>query len=131
MTTLMDRFTGTTDEPEETRVPGVPWWAGVYGYDPAIPVTDWAVAAQCAAMACAVRMFGGDAGRAERWPPRKAAPATRWAQWLLGAADDADAVRRRLALRLTCEQTAETDADRILADAEELHAAVSPGMRLR
>lgn len=135
MTSLLDRFTGT-DEPEEIRVttprphtPGVPWWAGVYGLDPAVPVDDWALAAQCTAMACAVHIFGVGAGYPVKMLSRKGAPARQWTAWLLEAAGPEDALRRRLALRLICEQTPATDPDGILEDAGHLLDACSPGRR--
>ena len=135
MTSLLDRFTGT-DEPEEIRVttprpytPGVPWWAGVHGLDPAVPVDDWALAAQCTAMACAAHVFGTAAGYPARMLSRKSIPAGQMAAWLLEAAGPEDAARRRLALRLICDQGPASDADVILEDARHLHDACSPGRR--
>lgn len=135
MTSILDRLTGTDPEPEEIRVttprpytPGVPWWAGAYGLDPAIPVEDWALAAQCTAMACAARIFGTAAGYPVRMLSRKS-PAGQWTGWLLEDAGPEDAARRRLALRLICDQDPAPDADAILEDARHLLDACSPGRR--
>jgi hypothetical protein len=140
MTSLLERFTGPAGDLEEPRVTnpspftlprGVPWWAGVYGLDPALPVEDWALAAQCTAMACAACVYGLGAGYRAKLITRKGAPAAQWLDWLLEAAGPEDATRRRLALRLICERTQADDADAILEDARHLHAACSPGARLR
>ncbi len=136
MTSLLDRFTGTEPEGGAVTYPsppavqrGVPWWAGVYGLDPAIPVDDWALAAQCTAMACATHVFGAGAGYREKLLSSKGAPAAQWTGWLLRAAGPEDATRARLALRLICEQAQGGDADDILEDARHLHDACSPGRR--
>lgn len=147
MTSLLDRFTGTDDEPERApvttpprpfapSVPGtgsIPWWTGVPGLDPDIRVPDggWLFAAECSAMACAAQVIGIDAGRADWWRSAKSAPARKWLDWLLEAPGEADTRKRILALRLICERAAVIDDDRILDAARSLHAACSPGMRLR
>jgi len=143
MSLLADRLTAPA-EPEETRVTnpppalprGVPWWAGTYGLDPAVtaealglPDEDWAVAAQCTAMACAAHVFGADAGYPARLITRKGPPARQFADWLLGAAGPEDAARRRLALRLICERTQAGDADGVLEDAGRLHDACAARRR--
>lgn len=132
MTSLLERITGTA-EPEETPVTtprprppasAVPWWAGVYGLDPAIPVDDWAVAARCTAMACAVRVHGIDAPyRAGLF---KSSPAAKWHEWLWRATNPVDAAERRLALRLVCDQAGTVDPDHVLQVAQDLLAAVGP-----
>jgi hypothetical protein len=130
MTSLLDRFTGPADDLEAPPVTtprpfpsAVPWWTGVPGLDPAVPVGDWAVAAPFAAMACAVRVYGVSA------PYRsglfKASPASRWYGWLLDASHADDAARRMLALRLICDHAAEIDPDSILQTARDLLAAVA------
>jgi hypothetical protein len=138
VTSLLDRITGTDDDTEDApmttprqgfRPASAPWWAGVCGLDPAVPVDDWALAAQCTAMACAARVFGAGAGYAEKMFSRRGAPARYWAGWLLEAPAPDDAARRRLALRLICEQAPAADADDILTDAQHLHDACSPGRR--
>lgn len=137
MTSLLDRFTAPA-EPEETRVTnppapalprGVPWWAGVHGLDPALPVDDWALAAQCTAMACAAHVFGAGAGYPAKLLSRKGSPARQWLDWLLEAPGPEDAARRRLALRLICERTQSADADDVLEDAAHLHSSCSTGRR--
>lgn len=143
MSLLAERFAAPA-ESEETRVTnpppalprGVPWWAGAYGLDPAVTaeamgldVPDWALAGQCTAMACAVRVFGPSAGWPERLLSRKGSPAAQLLGWLLDAADAQDAARRRLALRLTCDQTQAADADGILEDARRLHDSCAPRRR--
>jgi len=136
MSLLADRFTAPA-EPEETRVTnpapalprGVPWWAGAYGLDPALPVEDWALAAQCTAMACAAHVFSTDAGYPSRLISRKGSPARQFQDWLLEAQEPGDAARRRLALRLVCERVQGADADDILEDAGRLHGSCSPGRR--
>lgn len=136
MTPLLERFTAPAD-PEEPPVTtprprsfGAPWpWTGVCGLDPAMPVTDWATAAQCTAMACAAHVFGNAAGYAEKLFSRKGSPARQWADWLLSAVSDEDAARRRLALRLACEHSEALNAGDILEDAATLYASCSPGRR--
>lgn len=131
MTTLLERITGPADTLEETPVTtpsftsprGIPWWAGVHGLDPAIPVADWAAAAPFAAMACAVRVYGVNAGY--RRGVFKASPASRWYGWLLDANHGDDAARRFLALRLIVDHAAEIDPDDILQTARDLLAAVA------
>jgi hypothetical protein len=138
MTSLLDHLTGCDDtEDAPMTIPrqgfraasAVPWWAGVYGLDPAIPVDDWALAAQCTAMACAARVFGTGAGYREKLLSGKGAPARQWTGWLLAESGPEDALRRRLALRLICDQAPEPDADGILTDAQRLHESCSPGRR--
>lgn len=140
MIPLLERIAGPADNLEETRVAtpspftpprGVPWWAGVHGLDPAIPAGDWALAGQCTAMACAAHVYGLGAGYRAKLITRKGAPASQWLDWLLGAVSPEDAALRRLALRLICERTQADDADDILEDVRHLHAACSPGARLR
>ena len=140
MSMLLDRFTAPA-EPEEPPVTtprprsfGVPWWAGVPGLDPAVPVdegtfADWGFAAQCTAMACAAHVFGNAAGYSEKLFSRKGSPARQWADWLLAAVSEEDAARRRLALRLACEHSEALNAGDILEDAATLYASVSPGRR--
>jgi hypothetical protein len=145
MTALLDRFTGT-DEPERTpvttprpfapSVPGasaIPWWTGVPGLDPDIRVSEdgWLFAAECSAMACAAQVIGIDAGRADWWRSVKSAPARKWLEWLLESPGEPDTRKRILALRLVCERAAAIDGDQILHAAQSLHAACSPGTRLR
>lgn len=142
MTALLDRLTGTDDleaapmpAPQPALpVPGtssIPWWTGVPGLDPDCRVDDWGIAAQFAAMACAAQVLGTDAGRADWWRSAKSAPAAKWVTWLLEATHEADARKRILALRLICERAAVIGDDYILHAAQSLHAACSPGMRLR
>jgi len=139
VTSLLDRFSAPA-EPEEARVTnpapalprGVPWWAGVHGLDPALPVddvADWALAAQCTAMACAAHVFGTAAGWPEKLLSRKGSPARQFQDWLLEAPDAADAARRRLALRLICDRTQAADADGVLEDARRLHDACTARRR--
>ena len=136
MTALVERFTGTA-EPEEKPVTtpppfrGASPWQYVPGIDPAAAAGDWALEAQCTAMACAAHVYGLGAGYPTKLLTRKGAPAKQWVDWLLEAAGPEDAARRRLALRLICERTQPGDADDILEDARHLHAACSPGARLR
>jgi hypothetical protein len=136
MIPLLERITGTDGDPQEAPVTtprphvyGVPWWAGVYGLDPALPVDDWALAAQCAGMACAVLVFGANAGYLERALSRKGTPADRMTTWLLEVGGEPGTRRRILALRLACEQDATADAAQVLADAKALYDSCSPGRR--
>ena len=143
MTSLIDRFTAPA-EPEESHVSnpppalprGVPWWAGAYGLDPALtagalglPADDWALAAQCTAMACAAHVFSTSAGYPSRLISRKGSPARQFLDWLLEAEAPEDAARRRLALRLICERTDAADADDVLEDARHLHDSCAPRRR--
>jgi hypothetical protein len=138
MTSILEHLTGRDDTEEAPMttprqgfraVSAVPWWAGVYGLDPAIPVDDWALAAQCTAMACAAHVFGTAAGYTEKMLSRKGAPARQWVNWLLEDSGPEGATRRRLALRLICDQGPALDADGILEDARHLLDACSPGRR--
>ena len=146
MTVILDRLTGAEPEPERTHVsqprpfapsiPGasnLPWWTGVPGLDPDIRVGqgDWLFAAECSAMACAAQVIGVDAGRADWWRSVKGAPARKWLEWLLEYTSEPDIRKRILALRLICERAAAIDDDQILHAAQSLHAACSPGARLR
>lgn len=135
MTSLLERIAGTAEpeggpvtQPYRPSMPASPWW-GIQGLDPSVPVADWALAAQCTAMACAAYVFGTGAGYAERLLSRKGAPVRQWTEWLLQAAGPEDAERRRLALRLTCEQAQALDADAILEDARHLLDSCMPGRR--
>ena len=135
MTSLLDRFTAPA-EPEETpvttprpRIPGVPWWAGVYGLDPAMPVNEWVLAAQCTAMACASHVFGAPAGYAEKMFSRKGSPASQFTAWLLHDGGPEDAARRRLALRLAADSAQALNAGEILEDAQALLDSCFPGRR--
>ena len=138
MTSILDHLTArddTEDAPMTTPRQGfraasaVPWWAGVHGLDPAIPVGEWTLAAQCTAMACAAHVFGTAAGYSEKMLSRKGAPARQWVNWLLEDSGPEGATRRRLALRLICDQDPALDADGILEDARHLLDACSPGRR--
>jgi hypothetical protein len=123
-----------TRQPSAPAVPGttsVPWWTGVPGLDPGVRYADWRSAAEFAAMACAAYVLGSSAARVNWWQSWKSAPARKWLTWLLEAAGDADAGKRILALRLVCERAAEIPDDKILGVATSLHAACTPGARLR
>jgi hypothetical protein len=129
MTATVERWAGADTEPERTpmtvpqaRSSVLPWWAGVLGLDPAIPVDDWAAAARPTAMACAVRAVGVNAPYRSGW--FKSSPASKWYDWLLRAAGPLDAENRRLALRLICDHATEIDVDDILQTAKDLLAAV-------
>ena len=87
MTSILERWTGASDELEETPVPvprqglpavpgtsAIPWWTGVPGLDPDCRDEDWAQAAGFAAMACAAQVLGTSAGRADWWRTEKSAP---------------------------------------------------------
>jgi hypothetical protein len=137
MTSILEHLTGRDDTEEAPMttprqgfraVSAVPWWAGVYGLDPAIPVDDDDLAAQCTAMACAVHVFGADAGYPVRALSRRT-PAGDLTAWLLASASTEGGTRRRLALRLVCEQIQSADMDRILKSALCLIDACSPGRR--
>lgn len=135
MTSLLERFAGPA-EPEERPVtapapftPARSPWQYVPGIDPAASVGDWALAAQCTAMACAAHVYGLGAGYPVKLLSRKGAPARQWLDWLLDTASPEDAALRRLALRLICERTQAADADDILEDARHLHDACSARRR--
>ena len=135
MTALLERFTGTT-EPEERPVTtpppftrGLGPWQYVPGIDPAAETGDWALEAQCTAMACAAHVYGLGAGYRAKLITRKGSPAAQWLDWLLDTASPEDAALRRLALRLICERTQAAGADDILEDARHLHEACSARRR--
>ena len=134
MIPLLDRMTGTHDDleaaPMTTPRPhayGVPWWAGVYGLDPAIPVDDWDVAARYTALACAVHVTGINAVyRTSLMPTRKnAPPVARFRSWLLEATNPEGAARRRFALRLACEHAAGYEMDDLLRVAQDFYEALT------
>ena len=144
MVAILECLTASADDLEETSVPvpqhglpavpgtsAIPWWTGVPGLDPDCRVDDWAQAASFAAMACAAQVLGTGAGRADWWRSAKSAPAAKWLRWLLEATHEGDARKRILALRLICERAAVIDDDHILDAAQSLHAACTPGARLR
>lgn len=135
MTSLLDRFTGPADL-EDTPVTnpppsfasprGIPWWAGVYGLDPALPVGDWATAARYTGLACAVRVCGIDAVYRTALFSRKGKPAARMQSWLLKAVEPEGAARRRFALRLAVEHAAHLEVDDLLVVAGDLCDALTP-----
>ena len=138
MSLLFDRFTAPA-EPEEPPVTtprprsyGVPWWAGTYGLDPAIPVDDWAVAARYTALACAVHVYGPDAAYRTAVLPfgKKAVPANlRLRAWLLdrSVTTAEHAERRRFGLRLACEHGTGLEVDDLLHVAQDFADALGPG----
>jgi hypothetical protein len=135
MTSLMERITGPAVDLEDTPVTapqpfrGSSPWRYVPGIDPAASMGDWALEAQCTAMACAAHVYGLGAGYRAKLITRKGAPAAQWLDWLLEAPGPEDAALRRLALRLICERTQGADADEILEDARHLHDACSARRR--
>ena len=130
MTTFLDRLNGTDVEPEGTSMPfpeslpavpgtsAIPWWTGSIGVDPDVRYKDWRYAAECAAIACAVHVLGLDAGRADWWQGQMKAPVRKWAEWL--AADQEQAPKRTMTLRLVCERSAVIHPDHILGVAQKL-----------
>ena len=77
--------------------------------------------AECAAIACAIHVLGLNAGRAS-WPRgQMKAPVRKWAEWL--AADQEQAPKRTMALRLVCERSATIHPDHILDVARTFCAA--------
>jgi hypothetical protein len=136
MTSLLDHFTGTTDEPEEASMPvppqglptvpgtsAIPWWTGVPGLDPDLRnYGDWTYAAECAAIACGVHVLGLDAARVEWARLRMKSPVQRWAKWLTDGGQ-AQAPKRTLTLRLVCERSAAIGPEYILQVAQDLCAA--------
>ena len=135
MTSLLERFTGPADDlevrPVTTPPPfrGASPWQYVPGIDPAASLGDWALEAQCTAMACAAHVYGLGAGYRAKLITRKGSPAAQWLDWLLDTASPEDAALRRLALRLICERAAVSDADAILEDARHLHDAITARRR--
>ena len=134
MIPLLDRMTGT-DEPEvappvttpRPHAYGVPWWAGVYGLDPAIPVDDWDVAARYTALACAVHVTGINAVyRTSMLPTRKGSPpVARFRSWLVEVQTPEGTARRRFALRLACEHAAGYEMDDLLRVAQDFYEALT------
>lgn len=136
MSALVERFTGPADDLEDRPVTapvpfarGVSPWQHVPGIDPAAATGDWALEAQCTAMACAAHVFGLGAGYRAKLITRKGSPAQQWLDWLLDTASPEDAMLRRLALRLICERTQAADADAVLEDARNLHDATTARRR--
>lgn len=135
MIPLLERFTGPADDLEDRPVTtpppfrGASPWQYIPGIDPAASLGDWALEAQCTAMACAAHVYGLGAGYRAKLITRKGSPAAQWLDWLLDTASPEDAALRRLALRLICERAAVSDADDILEDARHLHDATTARRR--
>ena len=122
-----ERTTMTTPPPFSRPSP-FPWWAGVYGLDPAVPVDDWDVAARYTALACAVHVAGTDAVYRTTLLGRKGVAAVaRMRAWLLEATEPEGAARHRFALRLACEHAGGLKMDDLLEMAEAFHDALRPG----
>jgi len=109
-----------------------PWWKGVTGLDPELPVADRLFAAQAVTIALAARYLRLEArgnalfhGRA-----RVYGVAEEWRAWLSEAGGDADYHLRKTALWMTCEHQ-DASPDDILRAARDLHAAVAGPSRGR
>ena len=134
MTALLDLITGHDREPEGepvtlpyARPPGRPFWTGVPGLDPsAPPLADPDLSARTAAMACALHVYGPDAGLRGMFGK---APAQKYLEWLLDAPDEVEAWLRRYALRFACEHADVIGAADILEVAGQVCGAVTPGRR--
>lgn len=103
-----------------------PWWKGVSGLDPELPVADRMYAAQVVTIALAARYLRLEArgnalfhGRG-----RVYAVAAEWRAWLCDAAGDADYHLRKMALWQICEHQDAGPAG-ILPAARDLHAAIA------
>jgi hypothetical protein len=103
-----------------------PWWKGITGLDDERPSADITLAAQAAAIACAVRVLVPDES-GPRWLRASGTEvdlAGKWFQWLAGTADHAEAWLRRLTLRLVCDSG--IDPDHVLRTAQDLVKACQP-----
>lgn len=138
MSTLLDRFTAPAD-PEEPPVTtprprsyGTPWWAGVVGLDPSLPVYDWEVAARFSALACSLQAFGPDGayrpGGLIAFGKSAVSPNLRLRAWLLdGVMETQAAERRRYALRLAVDYGAGMKVDDLLLLAQDFADALGTG----
>ena len=138
MSLLAERFTRTAEpeEPQMTtprpRLYGVPWWLGVTGLDPLVPVYDWEVAARHSALACSLQAFGPDAvyraGGLMAFGKAATSPNLRMRAWLLdGVMTPEAAERRRYALRLAVDHGAGLKVDDLLEMAQDFADALRPG----
>lgn len=137
MTSILDRCTAPA-EPEETPVTtprprsyGVPWWLGVTGLDPLVPVYDWEVAARHSALACSLQAFGPDAvygGGVLAFGKAALSLNVRMRRWLLdGVMTPEAAERRRYALRLAVDYGTGLKIDDLLATAQDFTDALGTG----
>ena len=109
-----------------------PWWKGVSGIDPELPVADRRYAAQAATIALAARYLRLEARGNPLFNARARvyAVAAAWRAWLAAATDDADYHLRKLALWMTCEHQ-DAVPDDILPAARDLHDAITAAPRGR
>ncbi len=107
-----------------------PWWKGVSGIDPELPVADRRYAAQAATIALAARYLRLEARGNPLFNARARvyAVAAAWRAWLAAATDDADYHLRKLALWMTCEHQ-DAVPDDILPAARDLHDAITAAPR--
>lgn len=133
---LAERFTRTADPEEPTPVTtprprsyGVPWWAGVTGLDPLVPVYEWEVAARYSALACSLQAFGPDAvyrpGGLIAFGKAATSPNLHMRRWLLnGVMEPQAAERRRYALRLAVDHGTGLKVDDLLQMAQDFADAL-------
>lgn len=131
MTTVqMERKRSVAEQGQVLReIPGSrspePWWTGVWGLDPALPPKDIMFAASSAAMACAAHAL--DINVTRKWLQGRIEvidQAEAWFNWLANAAGEAEAMLRRLALRVMCDT--DIEPKNILPSAEKLLRACTP-----
>lgn len=115
----------TTPRP---RSYGIPWWLGVTGLDPLVPVYDWEVAARHSALACSLQAFGPDAvyrAGVLTFGKNAVSPNLRMRRWLLdGVQEGGTASLRRYALRLAVDYGAGLDVGGLLEMAQDFTDAL-------
>lgn len=132
--------TGTTTAEDPVTIPphpgfvtcvhADPWFKGVSGMDPELPIADRHYAAQVTALVLAARYLQLEARGNSVFHARSRVyqVAADWRAWLDGADSEADYHLRKLALWQVCEHQ-DTGPEHILAAARDLHGAVRGGRR--
>jgi hypothetical protein len=113
-----------------TCVHADPWYKGVSGMDPELPIADRHYAAQVVAMVLAARYLRLETRSNAVFHARARVyqVAEAWRAWLDDADGEADYYLRKLALWQVCENQ-DADPDDILPAARDLHGAVTKGRR--
>lgn len=129
-TTAEDPVTIPPHPGSVTCVHADPWFKGVSGMDPELPIADRHYAAQVTAMVLAARYLQLETRGNPLFHARSRVyqVVADWRAWLDGADSEADYHLRKLALWQVCEHQ-DTGPEYILAAARDLYAAVRGGRR--
>jgi hypothetical protein len=104
-----------------------PWWRGVTGIDPQLPVRDWTWAAIIASTALAARYLSLETrgNRMLNHRPAVYSVAASWREWLAASNSQPDYFHRLTTLRLVLEHQGDLDPQDALDVAAALHKAVT------